>query len=125
MRLAAIAIGSLLFAGLTSGKASVEVLNVEPSFQHVRILTLYNGSPLDNVKIRVFSKDERLRLSLSTNSQGVAEFSLSPPGRYRIAADTTSGLGGELMLAVSKGKGKNESSFTLPLALRPPSPPSF
>jgi hypothetical protein len=28
-------------------------------------------------------------------------------------------------LAVSKGKGKNESSFTLNLAIRPPSPPTL
>ena len=126
MRFLAIAVSTVLLASVASAKFSmVEVLSVEPSFQHVRILTLHNGNPLDNVKIQVFSKDERLRLSLLTNNQGVAEFSLSPPGRFRIAADTTHGLGADLILAVSKGKGMNESSFTLILAPRTPPPPSF
>jgi Carboxypeptidase regulatory-like domain len=125
MRLAAITVGSLLFAGLTSGKASVEVLNVEPSFQHVRILTLHNGNPLERVRLDVFSWNERRRLSISTNKEGVAKFSLSPPGRYRIAANAANGLGADLVLDVSKGIGKNESSFTLNLAVRPPPPPTL
>jgi len=126
MKCSAIAVGTLLMASVASANFSmVEVLRVEPSFEHVRILTLYNGHPLDNVKLEVFSEGEQPRLSISTNKEGVAKFSLSPPGRYRIAADAANGLGADLILAVSKGKGKNESSFTLNLAVRPPPPPSF
>jgi hypothetical protein len=126
MNFRAIAACTLVSASLASAKpAEVQVLNVEPSFQHVRILTLYDGKPLQGVKLEVFSKDERRRLSLATNEQGIAKLSLSPPGRYRIAADAANGLGADLILAVSKGKGKKESSFTLNLAVRPPPPPSF
>jgi hypothetical protein len=126
MRALAIAVCTLALAGLARGKSAVvEVLIVEPSFQHVRILTLCNGRPLDNTKIEVFSQDEKRRLSLSTNKQGVAKFMLSPPGRYRIAADAAGGIGADLILAVSMGKGKNESSFTLNLAVRPPLPPTL
>ncbi len=126
MKFSAIAVGTLLLASVASANCSmVEVLSVQPSFQHVRILTLYDGRPLENVKLEVFSEGEQPRLSISTNKEGVAKFSLSPPGRYRIAADAANGLGADLILAVSKGTGKNKSSFTLNLALRPPPPPSL
>jgi hypothetical protein len=126
MKALTITTGVLFFATLASGKCSmVEVLSVEPSFQHVRILTLYNGRPLDNVKLEVFSEGEQPRLSTSTNKEGVAKFSLSPPARYRIAAHAANGLGADLILDVSKGKGKNQSAFTLSLAVRPPPPPTL
>ena len=115
----------LVVSALPGACSVVEVLKVEPSFQHVRILTVYNGRPVSGVKIVVFSEDEQRRFSLSTNAQGVAKMSLSPKGRYRIAADAAGGLGANLILAVSKGKGKNASSFTLSLAVRPPMPPTL
>jgi hypothetical protein len=126
MKFPAIATCTLVFAGFASAKPSeVQVLNAEPSFQHVRILTLYEGKPLQGVRLEVFSKGERHRLSLVTNEEGVAKLSLAPPGQYRIEADAAGGLGGDLVLAVSKGKGRNESSFTLELAVRPPLPPTL
>ena len=112
-------------SALPRERSVVEVASVEPSFEHVRVLTLHNGSPLDKVKLEVFSWKGRRRLSISTNREGVAKFLLAPPGRYRIAADAANGLGAELILDVSKGKGKNESSFTLNLDVRPLPPPTL
>jgi hypothetical protein len=122
----AIAVWTLAAASIASGKSSVvQVLEVKPSFQNVQILTLYNGSPLQGVKLDVFSENELRRLSVWTSERGIAKFSLSVPGQYRVTADAPNGLGADLILAVSKGKGKNASSFTLNLAVRPPSPPTL
>ena len=126
MKVPAIAFLTLLSASFSSSKCSVvEVLSVEPSSQKVRIVALHNGNPLNNVKVEVFSKDEQPHMSVLTNKQGVARLSLSPAGRYHIAANAAGGLGADLILDVSKGKGKNESSFTLNLTLRPPPPPTL
>jgi hypothetical protein len=126
MKVPAIAFLTLLSASFSSGKCSVvEVLSVEPSSQKVRIVVLHGGTPLSDVRVEAFSKDEQPHKSVSTNKRGVAQLSLSPPGRYHIAANAAGGLGADLILDVSKGKGKNVSSFTLNLTLRPPPPPSF
>jgi hypothetical protein len=116
MKVSAIAVGSLLFANLASAKCSaVQVLNVEPSSQRIRILTLHGGTPVGNARVEVFFYYDEPRMSVSTNKEGVARLRISPPGKYTITAKTADGLDAEIILAVSKSKQKTESSFTLNL----------
>jgi hypothetical protein len=112
MKFSAIAVGSLLFANLASGQCSVvQVLNVEPSSQRIRILTMHSGTPVSNARVEV----DELLMSVSTNKEGIARLRISRPGKYLVTANTFDGLGAEIILIVSKGKQKTRSSFTLNL----------
>ncbi len=126
MRFVAVAAGCLLLAGMATGNCSVvEVLKVQSSSQNVRIIALRDGNPLHDVKIEVFTSDERPLLSVSTNKYGVVTLPLLPPGRYHVAAAAPGGLGADLMLDVSKKKGKKTSAFSMELFVRPPQPPDL
>ncbi len=123
MRFLAAVAACLFFANWPASACStVVVLNVQPSSQHVRITALQNEAPLRDAKIAVFTMDEQLRLSVSTNDHGVAVLPPLSPGRYRIAATATGGLGADLILDVSKRSGHKTSSFSMNLAVKPPPP---
>ncbi len=118
--------GLLLLAGMRTGACSVvEVLNVQPSSQNIRITVLRDGIPVRDVKLEVLMAAEQPRLSLSTDKHGVAALPSLPPGRYHIVATSSGGLGADLVLDVSKNKGKKTSSFSMDLSVRPPPPPTL
>ena len=125
MRLLAAAAGCLLLARWVFADPSVEVLQIQPSSQNARITVLHNGNPLPATRVAVFTGDEQPRLSLSTDEHGVVVLPALPPGRYHLAVDASDGLGGDLVLQVSKHKGKKTSEFTLALFVRPPAPPTL
>jgi hypothetical protein len=125
MKLFATSTAFLLLVSIAAAKPSVEVLQILPSSQNARIRVLHDGNPLQNVKIEVFAADEHLRLSLSTDADGVAVLPPLPRGRYRIAANAPGGLGADLVLDVSKHKRKKPSEFSLVLFVRPPTPPTL
>lgn len=122
----------LLIAGLvlmadmrTAACSVVEVLNVQPSSQNIRITVLHDGIPVRDVKLEVLMADEQPRLSVSTDKHGAAALPSLPPGRYHIVATSSGGLGADLVLDVSKNRGKKISSFSMDLFVRPPPPPTL
>jgi hypothetical protein len=125
MRLLAASVGCLLSVSWVIAKPSVTVLQVQPSSQNARITVLHNGNPLPEAKVAVFTADDQPRVSLATDERGVVVLPALPPGRYHVAVDASDGLGGDLVLQVSKHKGKKTSEFTLALFVRPPAPPTL
>jgi hypothetical protein len=118
--------GLLLLAGMGTGACSVvEVLNVQPSSQNIRITVLRDGITVRDVKLEVLMADEQLRLSVSTDKHGTAALPSLPPGRYHIVATSSGGLGADLVLDVSKNRGKKTSLFSMDLSVRPPPPPTL
>jgi len=110
----------LLLASIVAAKPSVEILQASASSQSARIMVLHDGKPLQSVKIDVFTADEKLRLSLSTDIDGVVVLPLLPRGRYHVAASAPGDLGADLLLDVSRHKGKKPSEFSMMLLPQPP-----
>jgi hypothetical protein len=105
--------------------AVVEVLNVQPSAQRVRITTLRDAKPVGNVPVAVLSADEQPRFSFSTNNKGTAVLPKLSPGRYHIAATAPGGFRADLILEVTVQPGRKTSSFSMDLVLKPPPPPTM
>jgi len=116
----------LLSCAVASACSVVEVINSQPSSQSVQIRTLQKGTPLKNVRIEIFTMDPKVLLfSVTTNHRGVASLPTLSPGRYLVAATGATGLGADLVLDVSKDKGRKTSLFSMELSLRPPPPPTM
>jgi hypothetical protein len=124
MKRIAIAAGWLLWIGLPSGRSSVvEVLNLQPSSQHVRIRVLHDSEPVPNVALVVSgAADAKPRFSLVSDSHGAVKLPTLPPGNYCIRALASPTLRADLCLAVSKKFGKKTSSFSMDLLVKPASP---
>jgi hypothetical protein len=112
-------IASVLLTSVTVAKPSVEVLRVEPSSQNARITVLHDGKPVQNVQVEVFTAKKRLRLSLTTDANGVVVIPKLPQGKYHIGASTPGHLGGDLLLEISDKKKTSKSEFSMQLSDRP------
>ena len=130
MKTLMIPVACLFWASLAAGR-SVEVLSVQPSSQHVRISASNNGNSLNGANLQVFGGDgaspsrEQLFASLTTDVHGVAVLPKLSPGHYHIVATAGGGLQADLLLDVSRRKGKETSSFSLELIVKPPPPPTL
>jgi hypothetical protein len=127
MKRMAIVLGYLLWVGLPLGRcAVVEVLDLKPSSQHVRIRVLQDSKPVPNVAIVVSGvADGQPHFSVVTDSHGAAKLPTLLPGNYCIEASASPTLRADLCLAVSRRFGGKTSSFSMDLLVKPPLPPTL
>jgi hypothetical protein len=103
----------------------VEVLEIHPSAQKPRITVLKDGAPQQSATLTVFANHGRQKLTLTTDSRGMAKLPHLRPGIYRIAASTSPTLRADLCLQIAAAHQQNPSAFTIELRVQPPPLPTF
>jgi hypothetical protein len=104
---------------------SVEVLEVHPSSQKPLITVLKDGAPQQSATLTVFANNGKQRLTLTTDSRGMAKLPHLHSGIYRIAASTSPTLRVDLYLQIAAVHQQKPSEFTMELRVQPPPPPTF
>jgi hypothetical protein len=116
----------LLLSPVMVARSCTIVSKVEPSSQNARITVMMDGNPQKDVKVVVSTVEGQARLTITTDSQGVVSLPKLPPGKYCLAASAAPTLrADDLCLEVSRSRGRNPSSFSMILGVKPPPPPTF
>jgi hypothetical protein len=73
----------------------------QPSSQNAEITVFLEGKPHGNVKLRVFTFDGHLRLSVFGDSKGIVKLPHLPAGKYCLTANAAPNLGASMCLDLS------------------------
>jgi len=104
---------------------SVEVMEVHPSSQKPLITVLKDGVQKEGTMLSVFTKGGKQKVTLITDSHGMAKLPHLARGTYCIAAATSPTLRADLCLRIGANYQRNPSTFTMELVVKPPPPPTF
>ena len=102
MKALAFALTAVLFLPPLASSECVEVAPLyRPSTQNARITILFEGKPYGKVKLRVYTFDGHLRLSLPGDSNGIIRLPDLPAGKYCLTANAAPNLGASMCLDLS------------------------
>ena len=122
MRMLTIIAGCLLSTSLVSAECVDVTPAIHPSSDRVRITALLDGKPLRDAKLEFFfASEQKPRVVLSTDLQGVASTPQLSPGFFRVVATGPKNLAAELYLEVSKTSAIHATAFEMKLAPVPSS----
>jgi hypothetical protein len=123
--LATALIAVLLTACPAFPRASVEVLEIQPSTQQPLITVSKDGAPQQGATLAVVTNSGKEKLIVTTDSRGIAKLPHLHPGIYRINASISPTLRGAICLQIAAAHQKKPSAFTIGLRVQPPPPPTL
>ena len=117
---------SLLLAGLTSAKSSVEVITCEASSQKARMAIDRQGRAGKDVRVTIsLSGGQPFQRPLAPDESGLVVLPPLKAGQYVVTAVAPEDQGGSICVEISKKKSHDVSSFKLLLRPLPPGSPTL